>query len=281
MRQQVEEAPDQQVSLTDPDARAMATSGKGTGIVGYNFQAVIDAEHHLIVAHAVTNIGNDRAQLVPMGLLAQEATGCATLTVLADRGYLNGDQVLACEGTGLLPCVPKTLTSTHAKRGLTTRHHESGSTSRQACRPTQRRRWPANCPNDPLPRSPAGLAAVCRIPRLPPAPPVGRKTDQGGTHRYCPKTTCHAERHARQRYRLYPSRRDLIAVAGKPGAVQADHSPGAAAAAPARSSPPGSGVPDRCGSSCEGISDSASRQEATRGTAKPVAHCVDAHVRTS
>jgi hypothetical protein len=120
MRQQVEEAPDQQVSLTDPDARSMATSGKGTGIVGYNVQAAVDAEHHLIVAHAVTNVGSDRAQLVPMGLLAQEATGCATLTVLADRGYLNGDQVLACEGTGLLPCVPKTLTSGHAKLGLFT-----------------------------------------------------------------------------------------------------------------------------------------------------------------
>jgi transposase len=120
MRQQVEEALDQQVSLTDLDARSMATSGKGTGIVGYNVQAAVDAEHHLIVAHAVTNIGNDRAQLVPMGLLAKEATGCATLTVLADRGYLNGDQVLACEGTGLLPCVPKTLTSNHAKRGLFT-----------------------------------------------------------------------------------------------------------------------------------------------------------------
>ncbi|MFE1600918.1 IS1182 family transposase [Methylobacterium sp. ID0610] len=120
MRQRVEEAPDQQVSLTDPDARAMATHGKGTGIVGYNVQAAVDAEHHLIVAHAVTNVGNDRAQLVPPGLLAQEATGCASLTLLADRGYLNGDQVLACEGTGLLPCVPKTLTSNHAKRGFFT-----------------------------------------------------------------------------------------------------------------------------------------------------------------
>lgn len=118
--QQVEAAPDGQVSLTDPDARSMATSGKGTGMVGYNVQAAVDAEHHLIVAHAVTNIGSDRAQLAPMGLLAQEATGCATLTVLADRGYLNGEQVLACEGTGVLPCVPKTLTSGHAKRGLFT-----------------------------------------------------------------------------------------------------------------------------------------------------------------
>ncbi len=120
MSRQVEAAPDGQVSLIDPDARSMATSGKGTGMVGYNVQAAVDAEHHLIVAHAVTNVGSDRAQLAPMGLLAQEATGCATLTVLADRGYLSGEQVLACEGTGVLPCVPKTLTSGHAKRGLFT-----------------------------------------------------------------------------------------------------------------------------------------------------------------
>ena len=77
----------------------------------------MDAEHHLIVAHDVTNFGSDRAQLAPMGLLAQAATGCDTLTVLADRGYLNGEQVPACKGTGVLPCVPKTLTSGHAKRG--------------------------------------------------------------------------------------------------------------------------------------------------------------------
>jgi hypothetical protein len=83
-------------------------------------EAAVDAEHHLIVAHAVTNVGSDRAQVAPMGLMAQQVTGCGTLTVLADRGYLNGDQVLACEGTGVLPCVPKTLTSGNAKRGLFT-----------------------------------------------------------------------------------------------------------------------------------------------------------------
>ncbi len=76
MGRQVEAAPDGQISLTDPDARSMATSGKSTGLVGYNVQAAVDAEHHLIVAHAVTNVGSDRAQLAPMGLLAQAATGC-------------------------------------------------------------------------------------------------------------------------------------------------------------------------------------------------------------
>jgi hypothetical protein len=117
---QGEAAPDGQISLTDPDARSMATSGKGTSIVGYNAEAAVDTEHHLIVARAVTNVGSDRAQFASMGLLAQEATGCATLTVLADRGYLNGEQMLACEGTGVLPCVPKSLTSSSAKRGFFT-----------------------------------------------------------------------------------------------------------------------------------------------------------------
>jgi transposase len=120
MERQVENAFDQQVSLTDPDARSMATSGKGTGIVGYNVQTAVDVENHLIVAHEVTNVGHDRTQLMPMALRAQEATGNEEITVLADRGYFNGDQVLACENTGVLPCVPKTLTSGNAKRGLFT-----------------------------------------------------------------------------------------------------------------------------------------------------------------
>src|SRR5947208_6538453 len=121
MEQTVQDAPDQQVSLTDPDARSMATSGKGTATVGYNVQIAVDAQHHLIVAHEVINQGYDRHQLAPMALKAQEATGCQQVTALADRGYFTGDQVLACEGTGVAPIVPKTLTSSGAKRGFFTR----------------------------------------------------------------------------------------------------------------------------------------------------------------
>jgi hypothetical protein len=121
MQQTVQDAPDQQVSLTDPDARSMATSGKGTATVGYNVQIAVDAEHHLIVAHEVINQGYDRHQLAPMAFKAQQATGCEQITALADRGYFNGDQVLACEGTGIAPIMPKTLTSSGAKRGFFTR----------------------------------------------------------------------------------------------------------------------------------------------------------------
>jgi hypothetical protein len=108
---QVHAARDQQISLTDPDARAMATNGKGTGVVGYNVQAAVDAKHHLIVAHEVTNVGHDREQLASMGALARAEMGVDSLDVLADRGYFSGEEVLACEGVGVVPYVPRPLTS--------------------------------------------------------------------------------------------------------------------------------------------------------------------------
>jgi len=107
----VRAAPDQQISLTDPDARSMATSGKGTGIVGYNVQTVVDAKNHLIVAHEVTNIGHDRDQLSKMAERAREGIGHDTLTVVADRGYFKGDEIVACDQSGITPYVPKPLTS--------------------------------------------------------------------------------------------------------------------------------------------------------------------------
>jgi transposase len=111
MEAAVRAAPDGQVSLTDPDARAMATTGKDTGLVGYNVQAAVDTKHHLIVAHEVTNVGNDRAQLSAMAGQAGEATGYGALTVLADRGYFDGEEVLACTQAGHAPLVPKPMTS--------------------------------------------------------------------------------------------------------------------------------------------------------------------------
>ena len=103
--------PDHQISRTDPDARAMATNGKGTGVVGYNVQAVVDAKHHLIVAHEVTNQGHDRNQLANMTRQAKAAMGGGHLRVLADRGYFSGEEILACEQAGATPYVPKPLTS--------------------------------------------------------------------------------------------------------------------------------------------------------------------------
>ncbi len=104
-------APDQQISLTDPDARSMATSGRGSGMVGYNVQMAVDTEHHLIVAHEVINEGTDRAQLSPMSRKAKAELETDTLDVVADRGYFNGEEILACEEAGITVTLPKPLTS--------------------------------------------------------------------------------------------------------------------------------------------------------------------------
>jgi transposase len=115
--QQLQEAPDGQVSLTDPDARSMATSGRGTSMVGYNVQTAVDTQHHLIVAHEVTNLGHDRTQLSAMAQQARGATGKEELTVLADRGYFNSPEILECDQAGMSPLVPKPLTSNSKAEG--------------------------------------------------------------------------------------------------------------------------------------------------------------------
>ena len=117
MEQRLHEAPDGQVSLTDPDARSMATSGRGTGVVGYNVQTAVDDKHHLIVAHEVTNVGHDRAALATMAEQARAATGIEDLNVVADRGYFSGEEILACEQSGITAYVPKPLTSNSAADG--------------------------------------------------------------------------------------------------------------------------------------------------------------------
>jgi len=117
MELRLRKAPDEQISLTDPDARSMATSGRGTGIVGYNVQTAVDAKNHLIVAHEVTNVGNDRGQLAMMAEQARAATGIQELTVVADRGYFSGDEILACAQAGITPFVPKPLNSNSKAEG--------------------------------------------------------------------------------------------------------------------------------------------------------------------
>jgi hypothetical protein len=113
----MEAAPDRQVSLTDPDARSMASQGKGTGVVGYNVQTAVETKNHLIVAHEVTNVGSDRHQLKRMSEQAREALGSTELTALADRGYYSGEEIKACTDAGIAPLVPKVLTSNSKAEG--------------------------------------------------------------------------------------------------------------------------------------------------------------------
>ena len=108
---QLQEAPDKQISLIDLDARSMATSGRGTGMVGYNVQTAVDTKHHLIVAHEVTNVGHDRHQLANMAKQAKTAMGVDELNVVADRGYFDSEEILKCQEAGIVPIVPKCITS--------------------------------------------------------------------------------------------------------------------------------------------------------------------------
>ena len=102
---------DKQISLTDPDARSMYTSGRGSGIVGYNVQSAVDTTHHLIVAHEVTNNGSDRNQLSNIAEQARTEMGAETLEVVADRGYFDSEEILACETAGITVTLPKPMTS--------------------------------------------------------------------------------------------------------------------------------------------------------------------------
>jgi transposase len=110
-------AADQQISLTDPDSRSMATSGRGSGVVGYNVQVAVDTEHHLIVTHEVTNVGNDTSQLAYMGKQAKAVLETDKLEVVADRGYFNGEEILACQQADITVTLPKPLRSGAKSQG--------------------------------------------------------------------------------------------------------------------------------------------------------------------
>jgi transposase len=109
------EAPDQQLSLTDPDARSM--SSRGTGVVGYNVQSAVDAKHHLIVAHEVSKVGSDRQQLAKMAKQAKGILGTKKLTVVADRGYYNSEEIRSCEQANIVAYVAKPKTSSNKAKG--------------------------------------------------------------------------------------------------------------------------------------------------------------------
>jgi hypothetical protein len=110
-------SPDQQISLTDPDSRSMATSGRGSGVVGYNVQAAVDTEHHPIVDHDVTNVGTDRSRLARMAKQTKATLEVDKLDVVADRGYFSSEEILACEEAGITVTLPKPQTSGNKVKG--------------------------------------------------------------------------------------------------------------------------------------------------------------------
>ena len=111
LQQQLDKQQEAQISLTDPDSRAMMSQATGSGVVGYNVQVAVDTKHHLIVAHEVTNATSDRQQLSKMAHAAREAMSKPRLRAYADRGYFNGPQIKDCDDLGIVAFVPKPMTS--------------------------------------------------------------------------------------------------------------------------------------------------------------------------
>ena len=159
------EAPDKQLSLTDPDARSMKS--RGTGVVGYNVQSAVDSKHHLIIAHQVTNVGSDRSQLSPMAKEAKAVLDVEQLDAVADRGYYNGNEIRACEQAGIDVYLPKPATSPNKAKGQFDRsafeyieqddEYECPAGKRLTYRFTRteankeiRRYWSSACPRCPI-----------------------------------------------------------------------------------------------------------------------------------
>ena len=105
-----------QVSLTDPDSRAMALTPRGE--VSYNVQTAVDQKHHLIVAQEVTNEVLDNHQLFTMAQRTRQSLGQKELQVVADMGYYNHEELKRCEEAGITTYVSKPLVSKNTARGL-------------------------------------------------------------------------------------------------------------------------------------------------------------------
>ena len=117
VERRMDETGETQVSLSDPDARAMATTARMPRVVGYNVQTAVEAKHHLIVAHEVTNHGYDRDALHTMALSARDAMGSDMIEVVADKGYYKGEEIVVCDADGIAVTVAKPMTSGASSKG--------------------------------------------------------------------------------------------------------------------------------------------------------------------
>lgn len=117
IEKRMDETGETQVSLSDPDARSMATTPRMPRVVGYNVQTAVEAENHLIVAHEVTMQGYDRDALSMMAVAARDAMASDQIEAIADKGYYKSEEILACEEVGVAVVVPKPQTSNAGARG--------------------------------------------------------------------------------------------------------------------------------------------------------------------
>ncbi|MFL6719188.1 MAG: hypothetical protein ACJ8G3_22820 [Burkholderiaceae bacterium] len=115
VRQEIDKGPDGQLSQTDPDAQSTKT--RGTGVVGDTVQASVEAQHHLIIEHEVTNIPLGRAQRPSMVAGARDVLQKESITAIADRGYDNSEELLKCQQEGVKNSAPKSTTSNAKAEG--------------------------------------------------------------------------------------------------------------------------------------------------------------------
>ena len=113
---QLQDSGEGQISLTDPDARAMVAHGKVT--IGYNAQVAVDAKHSLIAEQHVTNACNDMGLLASTAGAAKEALGVERINAVADMGYHKGEDIEACEAAGITPYIPRPHRGVNVSNGL-------------------------------------------------------------------------------------------------------------------------------------------------------------------
>ncbi|MGH7054129.1 MAG: transposase [Stellaceae bacterium] len=116
MRAELDRTGEDQISLTDPDSRAMAAHTRVA--VGYNAQIAVDAKHKLIVEQQVTNQVVDLGLLTPTAEPAKEVLGVEQIAVVADRGYFKIEDIEACEKARMQPYVPRPQRGSSVKAGL-------------------------------------------------------------------------------------------------------------------------------------------------------------------
>ena len=105
MLDQLTASGESQISLSDPDARAMVTGQKT--IVGYNAQVAVDAKHKLIVEQHITNAATDMGLLADTARAARETLDVERIDAVADMGYYKGEDIEACEASGITPYVAR------------------------------------------------------------------------------------------------------------------------------------------------------------------------------
>lgn len=110
IEKQLEESSQEQISLTDPDSRAVILH-RNIVQVGYNIQASVDAKNKLITYFDTGDVNDTRA-LAPVAISTKSVLGIDSMSVLADKGYHTGEQLQQCALANIITFVSPKAPST-------------------------------------------------------------------------------------------------------------------------------------------------------------------------